>query len=65
MCIFKKPDVAKPPEEPTKEVAVSSEDATNSQLENEKRRRGFSSTIATSGLGVTGAAPTKKTQLGT
>lgn len=64
MCLFKTPKVAKQ-EQPTKEVAVSNEDAINTQLEQEKKRRGFASTIATSGQGVTGQANVKKTQLGT
>lgn len=64
MCIFKKPKVASTPEAVSKE-AVSTEDASATQNLEEKKRKGFSSTIATSGLGVTNQANVKKTQLGT
>jgi hypothetical protein len=64
MCgaLFKTPKV-KEVAMPTKEEAVSKEDST--VTEQQKKRKGFTSTIATSGMGVTDAAPTKKTQLGT
>ncbi|MBP2638222.1 MAG: hypothetical protein H6Q72_4129 [Firmicutes bacterium] len=50
---------------PVTTKTVSNEDPVASQLEQEKKRRGFQTTIATSAGGLSTAAPTAKTQLGT
>jgi hypothetical protein len=64
MCIPKTPDIPKV-QQPTKEVAVSSEDSINTQLQQDNKRRGFASTLVNGGSGLTTQANIKKTQLGT
>lgn len=66
MCtsLFKKPKIEEPTM-PTKSETISDEDAITVANEEQKKRRGYSTTIATSGSGVTDPAITKKTQLGT
>lgn len=65
MCFAKTPKVSKAAEQPIKSEVVSTEDAITTATETEKKRKGFTSTVATSGMGVTDTANTKKTQLGT
>lgn len=60
----KTPSIQQSTVAPTRSESVSNEDAVTSQLEQQKKRRGFQSTIATSGSGTQSQANTLKTQLG-
>lgn len=62
--LFGTPSIETTTVTPVKSESVSQEDAVGSQLEQEKKRRGFQSTITTSGTGVSSTAPVLKTQLG-
>ena len=65
MCnLFKTPSINTSTATVTKSATTSAADTAAEQLEKQKQRKGFQSTIATSGQGVTGAANTLKTQLG-
>lgn len=64
MCFISAPKPSPPLPQPTKTESVDQGDAVSSQIQQEKRRKGFQSTIATGGTGVTGTAPIKRTQLG-
>lgn len=66
MCsLFKSPDIKPTPVSTvTKADNTSAEDTAATALEQQKKRQGFQSTIATSGAGVTGPANVAKTQLG-
>lgn len=66
MCsLFKSPDIKPTPVSTvTKADNTSAEDTAATALEQQKKRQGFQSTIATSGAGVTDAANVAKTQLG-
>jgi len=62
--MFKTPD---PPEEvkkPTRIESISQEDTTAQTAGAQKRRKGYSSTIATSGSGLADTALVKKLTLG-
>lgn len=63
MCFAKAPKPT-PIIQPTKTDVVSNENSVSTQMQQERRRRGFQSTVATSGMGVASSAPIKKTQLG-
>ena len=64
MCLFNPPKM-KTIEPPLRENVVDSKtDAAAIQAEFEKRRKGYQSTVATSGGGLFDAAPIKKVTLG-
>ena len=64
MCLFNPPKM-KIVEPPRRENVVDSKtDAAAIQAESEKRRKGYQSTVATSGSGLFDAAPVKKVTLG-
>ena len=64
MCFISTPKPSPPLPQPTKTEVVDQGDAVTAQIQQEKRRRGFQSTIATGGTGLAGIAPIKRTQLG-
>lgn len=67
MCVFSQPEVEKPkpPPEPLKLINEGQRKAREDALRRAKVAKGLSGTIATSPLGVPGAAPTAgKTMLG-
>jgi len=65
MCgLFKTPSINTSTTTVSKADTTSAADTAAEQLEKQKKRQGFQSTIATSGQGVTSAANTLKTQLG-
>ena len=63
MCLFNPPKMEKV-EMPARKDVVTNEDMAAVSAEQEKRRRGYQSTIATSGGGLFDAAPIKKVTLG-
>ena len=63
MCLFSAPDV-KQVQTPARKEVVSNEDPTAQTTANEKKRKGYSSTIATSGSGLIDPAAIKKVTLG-
>ena len=66
MCLFSAPKVEtkETPAQPTREAVTSQEDPSRIIAEQEKKRKGFQSTIATSGSGLFEQAPIKKVTLG-
>lgn len=67
MCLFDKPSPPSPPStpvQPTKKEVISTEDTTAQTAAAQKRRKGYSSTIATSGSGLVDTATIKKVTLG-
>ena len=63
MCFFSAPKI-QTPDTPKKENVTSTEDMSAITAEQEKRRKGYSSTIATSGSGLMDPAMIKKVTLG-
>jgi len=63
MCLAKPPE-AKTIAQPTKEVAVSKEDAITTALAEEKKRRGFNSTNVTQGTSLAPANIATKKLMG-
>lgn len=65
MCnLFKTPSINTATNTVSKADTTSDADTAAQQLELQKKRQGFQSTVATSGQGATGAANTLKTTLG-
>ena len=66
MCLFDQPKPqTKTTEPPVRENIVDSKtDTVSLQAEQEKKRKGYQSTIATSGSGLFDVAPVKKVTLG-
>jgi len=64
MCLISTPKAPKLVEQPTKEVAVSKEDAITTALANEKKRRGFASTNVTQGSSLAPANVSAKKLMG-
>jgi hypothetical protein len=56
------PQIAKTPVLPTKEEVKDV--AVTSQAQQEQKRKGFKSTVATGGMGVTDTANIRKTKMG-
>mgnify|MGYP001583249920 CR=1 FL=1 len=63
MCLFTPPK-AKEVQAPTRLETISKEDPTAMTSAIEKKRKGYSSTIATSGSGLVDSAMIKKVALG-
>lgn len=63
MCFVKQPDPPKV-EQPSRKDVVAVEDTAAVTAEAEKKKKGYSSTVATSGGGLFDAAPVKKVTLG-
>jgi hypothetical protein len=64
MCGFLKPKMSKVADAPTLPPEELKNDAVTQQKEEEKNRKGFTSTIVTGGMGVTDQANIRKTTLG-
>ena len=66
MCLFKPPKVeTKTIEQPIRENVVDTKtDSAAAIAESEKKRKGFQSTVATTGSGLFDPAPIKKVTLG-
>jgi len=65
MCgLFKTPTINTATTTVSKADTTSAADTAAEQIEKQKKRQGFQSTVATGGQGVTGQANTLKTTLG-
>ena len=65
MCFVQMPEMKKPDPAPTRENVITNPNETASaQAEMEKKRKGFSSTVATTGGGLLEPAQIKKVTLG-
>ena len=66
MCLFPTPSVpaAQKVDTPARKDVISSEDTTAATAARESKRKGYASTVATSGSGLFDAAPIKKVTLG-
>jgi len=64
MCLVSTPSAPKMVAQPTKEVAVSKEDAITTALAEEKKRRGFNSTNVTQGTSLAPANIATKKLMG-
>jgi len=63
MC-FSSPPTPQAVQQPTRKETISTEDTTAQTAALEKRRKGYTSTIATSGSGLMDSAMIKKVTLG-
>ena len=63
MCLFSAPKAPKI-EQPARKDVVTRDDSAAIAAAGEKRKRGYQSTVATSGGGLFDAAPIKKVTLG-